>query len=112
MKYLEDFRVGEVIDLGTATLTEEEIVEFGRRYDPQPFHIDPEAARESVFGGLIASGWLTGSLFMRLFTTEVLNKYSNPAMVIELHRFYGSGRPTTVRNSGSAHLTGERILLR
>ena len=77
MKYLEDFRVGEVIDLGTVTLTDEEILEFGRRYDPQPFHVDPEAARESVFGGLIASGWLTGSLFMRLFTTGVLNKYSS-----------------------------------
>lgn len=77
MKYLEDFRVGEVIDLGTATLSEEEIVEFGRRYDPQPFHVDPEAARESAFGGLIASGWLTGSLFMRLFTTGVLNNYSS-----------------------------------
>src|SRR5207237_1348817 len=62
---------------GTVTLTDKEILEFGRRYDPQPFHVDPEAARESVFGGLIASGWLTGSLFMRLFTTGVLNKYSS-----------------------------------
>jgi acyl dehydratase len=77
MKYLEDFQVGEVINLGTVTLTEEEMVEFGRRYDPQPFHVDPGAARASVFGGLIASGWLTGSLFMRLFTTAVLNNYSS-----------------------------------
>ncbi|MEP7105942.1 MAG: MaoC family dehydratase [Chloroflexota bacterium] len=73
MRYFEDFQAGEVIDLGSATLTEEEILEFGRRFDPQPFHVDPAAARESVFGGLIASGWHTGSLFMRLFTTTVLN---------------------------------------
>jgi acyl dehydratase len=74
MRHFEDFHPGDVIDLGTVTLTEEEILEFGRRFDPQPFHVDPEAARESVFGGLIASGWHTGSLFMRLFTTAVLNQ--------------------------------------
>jgi acyl dehydratase len=74
MRHFEDFHAGDVIELGTVTLTEAEILEFGRRFDPQPFHVDPEAARASVFGGLIASGWHTGSLFMRLFTTTVLNQ--------------------------------------
>jgi acyl dehydratase len=79
MRYLEDFRAGEVIDLGSVTVTEEEMLEFGRRFDPQPFHTDPEAARESIFGGLIASGWHTASLFMRLFVLTVLNQSASMA---------------------------------
>ena len=63
--YFEDFEPGEVYELGTRTVTESEIVAFARQWDPQPFHIDPEAAKESVFGGLIASGWHTGAMWMR-----------------------------------------------
>jgi acyl dehydratase len=73
VRYLEDFTPGEVIELGSVSLSEDEILDFGRRFDPQPFHVDPAAAERSVFGGLIASGWHTGSLFMRLFATRVLN---------------------------------------
>jgi acyl dehydratase len=65
-RYLEDFHVGETIDLGTCTISRDEILEFARRYDPQPFHIDEEAARRSIYGGLIASGWHTTALLMRL----------------------------------------------
>lgn len=73
MRYLEDFKAGESIDLGSVTVTEDEILEFARRYDPQPFHVDPQAARTSSFGGLIASGWHTCSLWMRGFADVVLN---------------------------------------
>lgn len=66
MKYWEDFQIGERAELGRHTFTEEEIVEFGRRYDPQPFHVDVEKAQHSVFGGLIASGWQTCAIGMRL----------------------------------------------
>ena len=66
MKYWEDFQIGERAELGRHTFTEEEIVEFGRRYDPQPFHIDVEGAKQSAFGGLIASGWQTCAIGMRL----------------------------------------------
>ena len=66
MRYLEDFRAGEVIELGSHTVGEGEILEFARRYDPQPFHVDPERAAGSIYGGLIASGWQTCALFMRL----------------------------------------------
>ena len=66
MKYFEDVRVGDTESLGAYTVTEEEILAFARRYDPQPFHIDAEAARESIFGGLIASGWHTCAIMMRL----------------------------------------------
>ena len=66
MKYWEDFEVGESTELGSHSITEAEILAFARKYDPQPFHTDPEAARRSIFGGLIASGWHTCALMMRL----------------------------------------------
>jgi acyl dehydratase len=66
MKYWEDFQIGERAELGRHTFTEDEIVEFGRRYDPQPFHVDVENAKRSAFGGLIASGWQTCAIGMRL----------------------------------------------
>jgi acyl dehydratase len=66
MKYWEDFQIGERAEPGRHTFTEDEIVEFGRRYDPQPFHVDVENARRSAFGGLIASGWQTCAIGMRL----------------------------------------------
>lgn len=66
MMTFEDFSCGRAIPLGEYRLGEDEIMEFARRYDPQYFHTDPEAAAHSVFGGLIASGWLTTAIFMRL----------------------------------------------
>ncbi len=73
MRYWEDFAAGQVYDLGTYAMTQEEIVEFGQRWDPQPFHTDPEAAVGSAFGGLIASGWHTGCVIMRLYVDGVLH---------------------------------------
>ncbi len=73
MRYLEDFRAGELIELGEVRISEAEILDFGRRFDPQPFHVDPSAAAASQFGGLIASGWHTGALYMRLFVDAVLS---------------------------------------
>ena len=64
--YWEDFSVGQVRETGGHSLNEEEIMEFARKYDPQPFHTDRDKAKQSVFGGLIASGWQTASLCMRM----------------------------------------------
>lgn len=64
-RWFDDFAVGEVFEFGDRLVTEEEIVEFARRYDPQPFHTDAAAAAASNFGGLIASGWMTTALLMR-----------------------------------------------
>ena len=64
--YWEDFPVGRVRELGPMTVSREEIVSFARQFDPQPFHVDEEAAGRSMFGGLIASGWHTCSLAMRM----------------------------------------------
>jgi acyl dehydratase len=68
----DDFEAGQVHELGTHTVTEEEILAFAREFDPQSFHVDPEAAKESVFGGLIASGWHTGAMWMRLYVDSLL----------------------------------------
>jgi acyl dehydratase len=72
MRYFEDFKVGDVTEVGPVSVSEEEIVDFASRYDPQPFHIDPEAAKSSPFGGLIASGWHTTALFMGMFVRGIL----------------------------------------
>lgn len=74
MRYFEDFEVGEVYELGSQTLTEEEIIEFAREFDPQPFHIDPEKAKDSFFGGIIASGWHTTAIYMRLLVDNFANQ--------------------------------------
>ena len=72
MRWFEDFAVGDVSEFGPVTVTEAEIVEFAQRYDPQPFHVDPDAAAASPFGGLIASGWHTMALFMGMYVRGVL----------------------------------------
>lgn len=72
-RYFEDFQPGEVFDLGSRTVTQDEIIAFAREYDPQPFHVDPARAQDSFFGGLIASGWHTASMYMRLFVDNLLN---------------------------------------
>ncbi len=66
-RYLEDFKVGDRFSTGAVTLSEADIIDFARRYDPQPFHVDPERARASLYGGLIASGMQTIALSLRLF---------------------------------------------
>src|SRR5688572_5488007 len=71
--YWEDLQAGQVVELGNHTVSEDEIVAFARQWDPQPFHVDPEAARGSVFGGLIASGWHTGAMWMRLYVDSLLD---------------------------------------
>ena len=66
MIYFEDLEIGAVQESGARTVTEAEIIAFARKFDPQYFHIDPEAAKQSIFGGLIASGWHTAAMMMRL----------------------------------------------
>jgi acyl dehydratase len=70
----EDFKVGDRAELGRHTFTASEIIGFGRQFDPQPFHVDPDLAEESVFGGLIASGWHTCAVGMRLMCEGTINR--------------------------------------
>jgi len=74
MLYFEDFTVGSRRELGSYLVTEEEILGFARQYDPQPFHIDKEAAANSIYGGLISSGWMTCSIMMRLLVLSTTGK--------------------------------------
>ncbi len=74
MIWWEDFKLGESAEMGRYTFSEEEILSFGRKYDPQSFHTDPVAARRTVFGGIIASGWLTCAVAMRLMVENYVGK--------------------------------------
>ncbi len=71
-RYLEDYVEGAIHEFGPVTISGDEIAQFGKKFDPQLFHTDPDGARETVFGGLIASGWHTCALFMRLFVEHYL----------------------------------------
>jgi acyl dehydratase len=70
--HFEDFAVGEVARYGDRLVTAEEIIAFAQEYDPQPFHVDAEAAKHAQAGGLIASGWHTGVMLMRMNCDEFL----------------------------------------
>ena len=78
-RYFEDYPPRTVIEGGAVVVTESDIVEFARRYDPQTMHTDPEAAAHGHFGGLIASGWHTAALMMRLFAAHFLSPASSLA---------------------------------
>ena len=67
MRYWDDIKAGDVVELGSRTMEKERMVGFAREFDPQPFHTDESVAKASIWGGLIASGWHTGSVLMRLF---------------------------------------------
>ena len=72
-RYLEDLKIGDRFQSGPYEVTEKAINDFAREFDPQPFHLDREAAKKSVFGGLVASGWHTAAITMRLLVTSDLN---------------------------------------
>jgi acyl dehydratase len=75
--YFEDFHVGLALPLGSIVVTEEDIIAFATRFDPQPFHIDREAAAKSIYGGVIASGWHTCSMMMRMVVDSLLSRSSS-----------------------------------
>jgi acyl dehydratase len=71
-RYYGDIEVGEVVDVGAYTADREEVLRFAERYDPQPIHVDPDAAAETMYGGVIASGWHTAGSCMRLLVDGFL----------------------------------------
>ena len=73
-RYFEDYVPGAVYEFGSIAVTEAEIIDFARRYDPQEMHVDPEAAARGNFGGLIASGWQTATIMMRFLVDRFLPK--------------------------------------
>lgn len=79
VRYFEDYPVGAVFECGAITVDEAEAIAFATRFDPQPMHTDPVAAAAGPFGGLIASGWHTAALMMRLLATQFLSPASSLA---------------------------------
>jgi acyl dehydratase len=78
-RYFEDYVPGAVYEYGYITVTEAEILEFARTFDPQPIHVDPEFAAAGPFGGLIASGWHTAGIMMRMFADHCLSRVASLA---------------------------------
>ena len=76
-RYFEDYVAGSVHEFGPIAVEREEVIEFGKRFVPLPYHTDPELAKKSIYGGLIASGWHTAALMMRLYTDNYLSKAAN-----------------------------------
>ena len=72
-RFFEDYEAGKVHDLGTTTVSESQIIEFAKEFDPQTFHLDPAKAAATQFGGIIASGWHTIGLAMRLYVDRFLS---------------------------------------
>jgi acyl dehydratase len=76
-RYFEDYVPGSVHEFGTISVEQDEVIAFARRFDPQVFHMDPELAKRTIYGGLIASGWHTAGLMMRLFADNYLSKVAS-----------------------------------
>jgi acyl dehydratase len=92
--YFEDLSIGDTFPLGCFRVPEDELIEFARRYDPQSFHIDPVAARQSMFGGLVASGLYTMAVFLRMAIDGFVAGYANLGSPgLNSVRFSGPLRP-------------------
>ena len=72
-RYFEDYIPGDIHEFGTIAVEESDVISFAKRFDPQPFHTDPEAGKQSIYGGMITSGWHTSALMMRLFVDHYLS---------------------------------------
>jgi len=107
-KYLEDFAAGQVYGSGRLTVDKDRIKSFAAEFDPQPFHMDEEAARRSIFGGLAASGWHTAALTMRLLVESELR----PAGGIVGAGFDEFRWPLPVRPGDELHLESEVLEVR
>ena len=100
-RYFEDYIPGLTADCGTVSISEPEIIAFAKEYDPQPFHVDPVAAADGPFGGLIASGWHTISLTMRQLVEHWISPESSlGAAGIDEIRW-----PNPVRPGDTLHVT-------
>ena len=102
-RYWEDYEMGQKFPLGSTTFTADEIVAFARQFDPQRFHIDADAAEQSMFGGLIASGWHVAAKLMRLFVDNYIDDRTalgSPGRTGFSQRISSTpGEPSAVRSS-------------
>jgi acyl dehydratase len=108
VRYLEDFAAGQTFNTGRHRVDKEQIIAFARQFDPQPFHTDEEAARQSPFGGLAASGWHTAGMTMRL----MLDGEFKPAGGILGVGFDDLSWPRPVRPGDELHAISEILDVR
>jgi len=78
-RYFEDYVPGSVHEFGSVSVDQDEVIAFARKYDPQAMHVDPDSAARGAFGGLIASGWHTAAMMMRLFVDHYLSSVASLA---------------------------------
>jgi len=95
----QDFRVGETLELGSYSVTRDELVDFARRYDPFPFHLDDKAAEATPFGGIVASGWMTALIWLKLMHESLLD----PATVLGSPGHEEMNWPTPVKPGDTLH---------
>jgi acyl dehydratase len=76
-RFFEDIKAGQAYEFGTITVSEKDIIDFARQFDPQDFHLDRAKAANSLFGGIVASGWHTTSVVMRLYVDHYLSHVAN-----------------------------------
>jgi acyl dehydratase len=107
-QYLEDYAVGQLYRSGRLRIDKEQIITFAAQFDPQPYHLDEEAARKSVFGGLAASGWHTAALTMRLLVESEFG----PADGILGVGFDELSWPRPVRPGDELHVESEVLEVR
>lgn len=92
-RYYEDYEIGDTREFGERTVSKEEIIEFAEKYDPQPFHTDEEAAKDTMFNGLAASGWHTAAICMRMFVEHMIDDASQGARGVDELRWIKPVRP-------------------
>ena len=98
-RFAEDFRVGDEFELGSYIVTRDELIDFARKYDPFPFHLDDDVAKATPFGGIIASGWMTALIWLRLMHEALLD----PATVLGSPGHEEMNWPTPVKPGDRLH---------
>ena len=119
-RFFEDYVAGSVYEFGSIKVEENEIIEFARQYDPQPFHTDPVAARATQFGGVVASGWHTAGMAMKLLVENYLPRGSSLGSPgVDQLRWHKPVRPgdilsvrVTIVETKPSHSKPDRGLLR
>ena len=109
MRTYEDFTEGHEIDLGPYPVTRNEVIEFAREFDPQPFHLDEEAAKDTLLGGLSASGWHSCAMMMRMMADAyILDSSSQGSPGVDYVRWKRPVRPGDVLH-GTARVVSRRL---
>ncbi|WP_370193707.1 MULTISPECIES: MaoC family dehydratase [Aurantimonas] len=109
MRTYEDFTEGLEIDLGPYPVTRDEVIEFAREFDPQPFHLDEEAAKDTLLGGLSASGWHSCAMMMRMMADAyILDSSSQGSPGVDYVRWKRPVRPGDVLH-GTARVLSRRL---